>query len=52
MKGRVIEAMRLSNAMNKLPVYVYIRYVYTDSLNLLSEVKFAYFLNEFYKNVL
>lgn len=35
--GRVVEAKRMSRTVGNLPVYVYIRYVYTDSLNLLSE---------------
>lgn len=37
-QGRVKEALRMSKLVNNRPVYVYIRYVYTDSLKLLSEV--------------
>lgn len=37
-KGRIRESMRMSNSVSKRLVYVYIRYVYTDSKNLLTEV--------------
>ena len=37
-QGRVKEALRMSKLVNNRSVYVYIRYVYTDSLKLLSEV--------------
>lgn len=39
-KGRIKEAVRASRAYSDkpMPIYVYIRYVYPDSRNLLSEV--------------
>ncbi len=37
-RGRVAEAVRMSKRVGGREVYVYIRYVYTDTKKLLSEV--------------
>lgn len=37
-KGRIKESVRVSESVSKRIIYVYIRYVYTDSRNLLTEV--------------